>query len=346
MAEKIEFYKPTLRRKDMQSVLQTMVDEKIGPGVKKQEFINILCEKLNKKGGIALRSYYDAIVSSLKIAGVEEGSFVITSVLAPKIYKLAIKSLNAKPIFLDIDLETCCLTAKSVLEKVEATGASVLLLAEPYCQIPYGEDFKALNITVIEDISQSFGSTFDDYYAGGFSHITICAFEQEHIVSCGGGAAILYDDASKYKELLKKQYNLISKYEKMPDLNAALGVVQLNHVDSYLKKRNEIFKMFKNALMKTEHQLFGQKDISFYCNGWTFPIILESNPEEVIKFAKKYNITCMKMFTQSVGNDYKNDYSLYPNANSSILRGVAFPIYPFLKASEIDILIKVISNLP
>lgn len=346
MADNIEFYKPTLRRKDMQSVLQTMVDEKIGPGAKKQEFINILCEKLGKKGGIALRSYFNAIVSALKISGVMEGDYVITSILAPKIYVLAIKNLKAKPVFVDISSETGCLSASNVLDKINETGAKVLLLCEPFCQIPYNEDFKSLNITVIEDISQSFGSRFDDYYAGCFSDIVICAFEQEHIVSCGGGAAILYDDVTRFKDELKRIYQPISKYEVMPDLNASLGVVQLHDVEQHLQKRNEIFNMFKKALMKSNHQLFGQKDINFFSNGWSFPVVLESNPEDVIKFAKKYNVTCMKMFSNSVGNDYKNQYSLYPNASAAILRGVAFPIYPFLKSSEIDILVKVISNLP
>jgi dTDP-4-amino-4,6-dideoxygalactose transaminase len=346
VADTIEFYKPTLRRKDMQSVLQTMVDEKIGPGVKKQEFIALLCEKLHKKSGMALRSYYDAIVSSLKIAGVELGSTVITSILAPKIYKLAINSLGAKAVFLDVDIETCCLTSATVLESIVKNGANVLLLCEPYCQIPYGEDFKSLNITVIEDISQSFGSTYDDDFAGGFSDIVICAFEQEHIVSCGGGAAILYDNVLRFKDLLKKQYNLISKYEQMPDLNAALGIVQLQQVEKHLTKRNEIFEIFKKALMKTDHKLFGQRDINFISNGWCFPIVLDSKPEDVIKFAKKYNVTCIKLFTTAVGNDFKNNFSSFPNANAPLLRAVAFPIYPFLKASEIDILEKVISNLP
>ncbi|MGD1821205.1 MAG: DegT/DnrJ/EryC1/StrS family aminotransferase [Pleomorphochaeta sp.] len=345
MSDTIEFYKPTLRRKDMQSVLQTMVDEKIGPGSKKQEFISLLTHRLNKKGGIALRSYYDAIISALVIAGVKENSNVVLSILSPKIYRNAIKALNAKAIYVDIDKETGCITCDKILDKMKDNEIEVLFLYEPFCQIPNEQDYKSLNLTVIEDITQSFGSSFDESYAGCVSDIVVCAFEQEHIVSCGGGAALLYDDV-KYKELLNKRYHLISKYQQLPDLNAALGIIQLNEVDKHLVKRNEIFTMFKQALLKTEHKLFGQKDINFESNGWCFPVVLESNPDEVIKFAKKYNVVCMKMFNNSIGFDYKNQYALYPNASAAILRGVAFPIYPFLKASEIDLLIKVISHLP
>lgn len=345
MSDNIEFYKPTLRRKDMQSVLQTMVDEKIGPGVKKQEFITLLSAKLKRKGGIALRSYYDALLSALIIAGVGENSNVVISILSPKIYRVAINSLKAKPIYVDIDKDSGCLSSEKILEKTKDKNIDAILLYEPFSQIPYNEDYSSLATCVIEDISQSFGSYIDDDYASKVGDIIVCAFEQEHIVSCGGGAAILYNDI-KYKELLNKRYHQISKYQQMPDLNAALGIIQLNEVDKHLEKRNEIYKMFKQALLKTNHKLFGQKDINFYSNGWAFPIILESNPDEIIKFSKKYNVTCMKMFNNSIGSDYKNQYELYPDATASILRGVAFPIYPFLKPSEIDLIIKVISHLP
>lgn len=345
MSDNIEFYKPTLRRGDMQSVLQAMVDEKIGPGSRKQEFINLLCARLKKKGGMALRSYYDALLSALIIAGVGENSNVILSIISPKIYRTAIKYLNANAIYVDIDKDSGCISSDKILDKMKDNDIDVILLYEPYSQIPYNEDYKGLNIKVIEDISQSFGSSIDENIYGNYGDIVICAFEQEHIVSCGGGAAILYNDM-EYKELLKKRYNQISKYQQLPDLNAALGIVQLKDVDKHLEKRNEIFNMFKKALFKTEHKLFGQKDINFYSNGWCFPVVLESNPDDIIKFAKKYNVTCMKMFTNSIGNDYNNQYALYPNASSAILRGIAFPIYPFLKPSEIDIIMKVISHLP
>lgn len=345
MSNNIEFYKPTLRRKDMQSVLQTMVDEKIGPGDRQREFIDLLSKRLNRKEGIALRSYYDAIVSSLVISGVKEGSNVLVSILSPKIYRYAILSLNANCIICDIDKDTCCPNSSHILDKMKDHDIDVFLLYEPFCQIPVDEDYKSLNLTVIEDITQSIGSSFEGNEAGIFSDITICAFEAEHIVSCGGGAALLYND-KKYKQLLKKHYELTLKYQQLPDLNAALGIIQLKEVDKHLLKRKEIFKMFKQSLMKTDHKLFGQKDINFEPNGWCFPIILETNPNEAIKFAKKYNVICKKMFTQSIADDYKNQYALYPNASSAILRGVAFPIYPFLKPSEIDMLMKVISHLP
>lgn len=344
VAEYIQFYKPTLRRKDMQAVIQTMVDERIGPGVRKKEFLDGLKSRLNMAGGIALRSYYDSIVSSLKLLNVEKGSVIITSVLAPKIYKVAAKELGAKLLLCDINKETGCLSVESALEAV-GKGGMVVLLNEPACQIPYGEDFSVLGVPIIEDISQSFGSSYADSYAGSFGDLVICAFEQEHIVSCGGGAVILYKK-NDYKDPLKSLYKDIARYEEMPDMNAALGIIQLSEFDGYLLRRRELFEMFKKALLKTDHKLFGNADLDFDSNAWIFPVVLDSKPEDVIAFAKKYHVICKPLFDSVVGSDSKDKFALYPGATSALLRGVAFPLYPYLKSSDIDTLVKVISHLP
>ena len=344
VADNIEFYKPTLRRKDMQSVIQTMVDERIGPGVRKKEFLDILKTRLNMAGGIALRSYFDAITSSLQLLGVREGSVIITSVLAPKIYKVAARKLGAKLMLCDINKDTGCLSPQSALEAV-GKGGEVVLLNEPACQIPYGDDFSALGIPIIEDISQSLGSAYGDSFAGSFGDVVICAFEQEHIVSCGGGAIILYKN-KVYKDPLRALYKDILRYEEMPDMNAALGIIQLAEFDKYLLRRRELFDMFKKALLKTGHKLFGITDLDFDPNAWIFPVVLDSKPEDVIAFSKKYHVICKPLFDDVVVSDAKDKFALYPGATSSLLRGVAFPIYPYLKSSDIDTLVKVISHLP
>lgn len=344
MADNIQFYKPTLRRKDMQSVLQTMVDERIGPGNRKKEFLDNLKSRLNMSGGIALRSYFNAITSALQLLGVREGSIIITSVLAPKIYNVAAKKLGAKLMLCDINQDTGCLSPESALEAV-SRGGEVVLLNEPACQIPYGDDFSVLGVPIIEDISQSLGSLYGNNYAGSFGDIIICAFEQEHIVSCGGGAVILYKNKD-YRDSLRALYKDILSYEEMPDMNAALGIIQLAEFDGYLLRRRELFGMFKKALLKTDHKLFGISDFDFEPNSWIFPVVLDSKPEDIIAFSKKYHVICKPLFDSVIGADAKDKFALYPGATASLHRGVAFPIYPYLKSSDIDTLVKVISHLP
>ena len=95
MASLIRFFKPTLRRKDMDAVLQTMVDEKIGPGERRRDFLKQFAQYVDLKDGITDRSYPSALATALKAVGVKAGDKVIISVLSPEIYRTVIESLGA-----------------------------------------------------------------------------------------------------------------------------------------------------------------------------------------------------------------------------------------------------------
>src|SRR5574344_2220715 len=98
----VRFYKPTLRRRDMDAVLQTMVDEKIGPGERRKQFLKLMAEYLNLKDGIAVRSYTDALRAAITALCLESGDSIAVSVLSPEIYRTVINDLGYKMILLDI----------------------------------------------------------------------------------------------------------------------------------------------------------------------------------------------------------------------------------------------------
>ena len=150
----MEFFKPTLRRKDMDAVLQTMVDEKIGPGERRKDFLRQAASRLGLKGGVSERSYPQALVKALKAVGVKEGDQVIASVLSPEIYKSVVESLGASLLLCDVSAEDGCLSLESVSRAFEK-GGSAILLHEPIGQIPTSLDgVRDLRLPIVEDISQ------------------------------------------------------------------------------------------------------------------------------------------------------------------------------------------------
>ena len=156
----IRFYKPALYRKDMDAVLQTMVDEKIGPGERKKEFLRVFSIFLGKSDGIALRSYLDAISAALIASDVHEGDGVIISVLSPKIYLEAFRRLGVKAVLVDTD-EFGLLDLQDAAKHLEE--AKAILSFEPVCQMPQSyESIKSLGLPVIVDVSESLGSKFED----------------------------------------------------------------------------------------------------------------------------------------------------------------------------------------
>ena len=358
----IRFYKPALYRKDMDAVLQTMVDEKIGPGERKKEFLKTFASYIGKKDGIALRSYPDAISSSLEALELEEGDGVLVSVLSPRIYLDVIKRQGLKAIIIDTDENG--LPSLADAEKKLDENPKAFLYFEPICQIPDSiSGIKDLGIPVIEDISQSLGSSYGDepsseeesddsssedekssVQAGDIGNIVISEFEENGVISTGGGAAAVTSDED-LADKLKKSVASLSPYIDLPDMNAALGIVQLSKAEMLLERRNMIYRTFVQAQQKSGAKLFGSSSPLFKANGHSFSVIVETKPDEAIEFSQKHGVSSKRTFTQSIGVRYQDKYDRFPNAIAAITRAISFPLYPFLAKSEIESIQRVISHL-
>lgn len=339
----IPFYKPTLRRKDMDAVLQTMVDERIGPGERKNAFLNQFCEMVGAKGGLALRSYVDALSCALLSCNLGPHAKIGVSILSPSWYQTVADALGFELVCGDIEAEHGCLAQHEALRLVEQ-GCSALLIHQPMCQIPFACDYKQLGVPVIEDITQSLASEYEEQKSGGYGDMVLCAFEEDCIVSTAGGAAIVYTKDS-YQPMVKAFAQHVRPYIELPDMNAALGMIQLAALPEQLSKRRELYGLFAKSLLKTSHRVFGIGNIDFQPNGYGFCVALDSKPEDAIKFANKYQVSAKKTFTDTLASQSSDRFDLYPKAIPLYLRAISLPIYPFLKQSEVELLIKVISHL-
>ena len=339
----IRFYKPALYRKDMDAVLQTMVDEKIGPGERKKEFIRLFLDLINKKQGFALRTYYDAILFSLKSLSLEKGDEVFVSVLTPRIYLEAFKELEINPVLVDVD-DSMIIDIDYVLNN-KSDKTKALILFEPICQVVRNIDaFKDTGLLIIEDISQSIGSSYGEIKPGVIGDVVLASTEEDGIVSTGGGAFVA-TDSEDIGDNIKKEVSKLSPYVELPDMNAALGIVQITKLENILLRRDNIYKVYIQAVKKTNCKLFGSASMDFHSNGYGFSVIVNSKPDEMIAFASKYQVSAKKTFSNAIGSRYQDRFDRFPKAIPALTRGLSFPIYPFLSSVEIESIQKVISHL-
>lgn len=340
----IPFYKPTLRRKDMDAVLQTMVDERIGPGEKKNDFLKQFCTYLGASGGLALRTHVDALVIALRSLSLPAQAKIGVSLLSPQLYETVANQLGYELVLGDIDKEHGCLSQNEALRLV-SLGCRALLVHEPMGQIPYQVDYSQCGVPVIEDISQSLGSTYENQKAGSYGDLVVCAFEEDGVVSCGGGSALVYRKGS-LSNVIQAIADEIPPCIELPDMNAALGTIQLTNLEDHLVKRREFYTLYAKSLLKTAHRLYGIGNIDFQPNGYGFCVVLDSKAEDAIAFAKKYQVSAKKTFTDTLAQTVSDRFDAYPQGLPAYLRAISLPLYPFLKQSDVELLMKVISHLP
>ena len=239
------------------------------------KYVDMFEEKFAKKVGsryaIATVNGTSALHISLLLANVQSNDEVLTQPLTFIATCNAIDYVNAKPIFIDVDLDTMGLSPKSLrtfLEKncelkdnkcINKTTNKTIKACIPMhtfghpCHI---DEIKVIcenwNITLIEDAAESLGSYYKNKHTGTFGQLGAFSFNGNKIITAGGGGVIVTDDESlakrakhltttaKVPHTFEYAHDEIGYNYRMPNLNAALLVAQLEQLDLFIESKRKL----------------------------------------------------------------------------------------------------------
>ncbi|MDR0589679.1 MAG: DegT/DnrJ/EryC1/StrS family aminotransferase [Spirochaetaceae bacterium] len=343
---KIDVYSPTIRRKEMDAVLTALVEDKIGPGDQARLLIAGAREYLQYDYSLALRSPAIALSLALGSLGLADGQGVMISALSPRYYAQVIESLRLVPVYCDV-LPATCMMGPETIEAALAgkpPGLEVRCIVAHHVLgfVPDMPGIIALGLPVIEDCSRSYGGLLGEARAGSFGVLTILGLEERDMLTAGGGA-LLYAVNRRAAAVLR---NLDPLPEFcLPDMNAALAVVQFREAAKNLQKRKEIARAYTQAALQTRHKRFGETEESEY-NHYAFPLILETGAKDVKTYAKRKEIIVESAFEDTAVGSGRIPPAQCPESYSLSLRTVLFPLYPRLGSSEIEKVVKLIASLP
>ena len=339
----VSVYKPVLKRKDMDAVLSTMVEENIGPGSEMRKFCLEVSRVLGVEKGLAFRDREKALVVALQGLEIEPGKGIIISALSPSHYAAAINSAGLVPVYADVDPDTACVTPASV-EAVMSEDIRAMIVHYPFGYVPEIEKLIEYGIPVIEDVSQAIVTTLEERAAGSFGSLCLIDLEWNSMITAGGGC-LLFPCDKKYRRQFKPIFEALPEHLLLPDMNAALGTVQILSLDKRNVERQEIEEIFRKSLMKSRHKTFLQrgewKNVPF-----CFPVILQSAMNDVIQYTHKKGVMIEPAFGASVLSQYPDERYPCPHAQTVMLRTVMFPLYPMLGKKNIGTISKVLATLP
>ena len=338
----ISVFKPSIKRKEMDAVLNCMVSDRIGFGKAASQLVKDLSDFLGLKGGLAFKEYYRAISTAVSCLGLEKGDAVIVSALAPHLYSMVLEDLGLEPLIADVDPDSSLIDIELV--ESAAQDAKAIIINYEMGFIPDMERIAETGLAVIEDISMALGGSIDEKKVGTYGRFTVINMDEDGLVTTGGGAAVL---AGSRKELsvLNEIAEGLHPTVFLPDMNASLGIVQLKNLYEYLESRDEIAEIFTKSLMRTKHKKLIQKGEAVNVN-YSFPVVLETGIHEVSAYARKKNVLTESAFSGSIAAYSEEVQQNCPNAKNLLLRCVNFPLYPLLGKSNISVISRVLSSLP
>ncbi|QTQ13707.1 DegT/DnrJ/EryC1/StrS aminotransferase family protein [Treponema parvum] len=363
----IQTFSSTIRRREMDAVLTCMVDEKIGPGELNARLIQSVKDNFSCAGAVALRSPSIALYYALKAMELASDSVVMISALAPSWQLLCLENFGYKLLVLDVDEKTGLVTPDIVFEGIKK-GGRVLLLHETMGIMPDMQGIMDLGIPVIEDISQSAGAVYKPDAppeesaqefggenkigsepaapkAGSFGLFTIMGLEEHDIITAGGGAVLMASNRRDWT-VLKKYTDNLPQTDLLPDINSALGWVQLKEYRRNEEIRKEIFSAYYRSLLSGKNKTF-LRAADEGSAAWGFPVILSGSYKDVKQYASKKDIEIRSAYEQSV-------IALRPDeigascrtAKSLLLRCALFPMYPRLGKNQVIKVSRVLGTLP
>ncbi|MFK2823629.1 UDP-4-amino-4,6-dideoxy-N-acetyl-beta-L-altrosamine transaminase [Arcobacter sp. YIC-80] len=261
----IPYGKQTIEEDDISSVVEILRSDYLTTGPKVEEFEKAIAKYCGVKYCISVSNCTAALhISSLIL--LNENDLVLTTVNSFLATSNSIVYAKAKPIFVDIckdgniDLDLC---EKELLKnkKIKAIYA-VHFSGNPVNQNKLAYLKQKYNIKILEDCAHSIGASQDSIKAGSckFSDISVFSFHPVKQLTTGEGGAILTNDKKIYKKALSlRNHGMIAKpsvaswhYEmtdlgfnyRLTDIACALGLSQLNKLDSFLQKRRKIAKRY------------------------------------------------------------------------------------------------------
>jgi UDP-2-acetamido-2-deoxy-ribo-hexuluronate aminotransferase len=232
----------------------------MGPEVKELE--DKLAAYTGSKHCITVASGTEALLMSLMALDIKPGDEIITTPFTFVATAEVIVLLGAKPIFVDIEPDTCNMDASLIEAKITAKTKAIMPVSL-YGQTANMDAINAIaakhgNIPVIEDAAQSFGATYKGRKSGNLSTIGCTSFFPSKPLGCygDGGAIFTNDDALAqamgeirvHGQSQRYVHTRIGVGGRMDTIQCAIVLAKLERFDWEVEQRKQISSRYNQLL--------------------------------------------------------------------------------------------------
>lgn len=244
---------------------------------------------VDRKYACAVTNGTAALDVSFDAIGLSEGDEVIlpSFTIISCIHQI-IKS-GATPILVDSDINTWNMNVSEIESKISKNTKAILIVhiygitvdVDPILQLA-----KKYNLIVIEDAAEVIGQTYKGRQCGSFGDISTFSFYPNKHITTGEGGMVLtnnkniYDKVASLRNLCFQPKNRFVHERlgwnlRMTNIQAAIGVAQLESLDRFIKKKRLIGNLYDELLSDTSLITTPLKSTS-YCENiyWVYGILI------------------------------------------------------------------------
>jgi len=220
-------------------------------------------EVVGVKHSIAVNSGTSALEIALRSAGMASGDEVVVPTNTFTATAAAAIFAGGKPVLTDVSAETLCLDSENLVRVLTRRSRAVIVVHVGGLVCPDIDKIREIceknHLLLIEDAAHAQGSTINGRYAGSLGDAGCFSFYPTKVMTTGEGGMITTDDDEiAQKALIMRDQGKENFHSgkivrlgynwRMPEISAAIGLVQLKRLPEMIEKRNKIARYFDQEL--------------------------------------------------------------------------------------------------
>jgi len=373
----IPYGRQHISQEDIDAVVQVLTSDFLTQGPKVPEFEQVVARYCGASHAVAVNSATSALHIACLALGLGEGDWLWTSPITFVASANCGLYCNAQVDFVDIDPDTynlCPVALERKLARAAENGClpkvvvAVHLCGQPCDMAAIAVLAHKYGFKVIEDASHAIGGRYKGEPVGGctYSDITVFSFHPVKIITTAeGGMAVTNEPAlARQMEMLRshgitrdpaqmtkapdgpwyyQQIGLGFNY-RLTDIQAALGLSQMAHMDEYVERRHALARRYEMLLDGLPLRLPFQAPQSY--SGMHLYVIRLRREQIAVSHAQVFNslrsqgigvnLHYIPVYSQPYYQKLRTSYDEFPEAESYYAEAISLPMYYGLTEAQQD----------
>lgn len=373
---KIPIAKPYLGKEEAQNAYDTILTNWVTQGPRVQEFEEKFAAYTGAKFAVALSNCTTALHLAMIVAGVKDGDEVICPSMSYIATANSITYVGALPVFAEVDSGTYNIDVKHAEKLITAKTKAILIVHQ--IGLPADIDaFKDLcnkhNLKLIEDAACAAGSSYKGKKIGSHSDLVCFSFHPRKVITTGDGGMITTNNEAYYNRLkLLRQHGMsvndrvrhnsatviiedhleIGYNYRLTDIQAAVGIKQLERLDWIITERRKIAERYNIAFKNIKCISLPLEPEGYSTNWQSYALCLKADcplkRNDLMQQLLDLGISTRRgVMTSHRETAYKNFelVSPLPVSESASDNSIVIPLYVPMTDEEIDYVITNITKL-
>ncbi|MDR7435256.1 MAG: DegT/DnrJ/EryC1/StrS family aminotransferase [Armatimonadota bacterium] len=357
----IPIARPIITEEEKARILAILESGRLAAGEEVQEFERRFAEYVGVRFAVATSSGSTALQVALEALGIGPGDQVITTPFTFVATSNAILHCGAEPVFVDVDPFTFNIDPNAIEDALRTHPRVRALLIVHLFGLPcdmesIGELVSRHELLLVEDCAQAHGAEFRGRKVGSFGHVAIFSFYPTKNLTTGEGGMVVTSDpevARKARLLVNVgmdgenyRYEAVGYNFRMTNLAAAMGLVQLGHLEARNEARRRNAKVLTEELGDLPWLLLPQEPQGYRHVYNQYTLRVPERRDDLLRYLQAMGIGCRVYYPEVIPRTpayQKLGFTgRFPRAERLTQEVLSIPVHPALSPEELQAVITAI----